>query len=51
MFIAKCGGESERRDNEMHVNNGDGSFTESGASLNLEDDMQTWSSAWADYDN
>ena len=51
MFIAKCGGESERRDNEMHVNNGDGTFTESGASLNLEDDMQTWSSAWADYDN
>ena len=32
MFIAKCGGESERRDNEMHVNNGDGTFTESGAS-------------------
>ena len=51
MFIAKCGGESERRDNEMHVNNGDGTFTEIGASLNLEDDMQTWSSAWADYDN
>ena len=51
MFMAKCGGESERRDNEMHVNNGDGTFTESGASLNLEDDMQTWSSAWADYDN
>ena len=51
LFIAKCGGESARRDNEMHVNNGDGTFTEMGASMNLEDDMQTWSSAWADYDN
>lgn len=51
LFIAKCGGEPERRDNEMHVNNGDGTFTEIAASLGLEDDMQTWSSAWADYDN
>lgn len=51
LFIAKCGGESERRDNEMHVNNGDGTYTEMASTLNLEDDMQTWSSAWADYDN
>ena len=51
LFIAKCGGESERRDNEMHVNNGDGTYSEGAASLNLEDDMQSWSSAWADYDN
>lgn len=51
LFIAKCGGESERRDNEMHVNNGDGTYTEIGATLGLEDDMQTWSSAWADFDN
>lgn len=51
MFIAKCGGSSDRRENEMHVNNGDGTFTESGAALGLEDDMQTWSSGWADYDN
>jgi len=51
MFIAKCGGESARRDNEMHRNNGDGTFTEVGAELGLEDDMQTWSSAWADFDN
>lgn len=51
MFIAKCGGEEARRDNEMHRNNGDGTFTEVGADLGLEDDMQTWSSAWADFDN
>ena len=51
LFIAKCGGESARRDNELHNNNGDGTFTEIGALVGLEDDMQTWSSAWADYDN
>lgn len=51
LFIAKCGGEAARRDNEMHVNNGDGTFTEMGAAMGLEDSMQTWSSAWADYDN
>ncbi|MDC8005162.1 FG-GAP-like repeat-containing protein [Aureisphaera galaxeae] len=51
LFIAKCGGESARRDNELHNNNGDGTFSEVGALVGLEDDMQTWSSAWADYDN
>lgn len=51
MFIAKCGGEPDRRDNEMHVNKGDGTFLEEGFKVGLEDNMQTWSSAWADYDN
>ncbi|MCH9659853.1 MAG: FG-GAP-like repeat-containing protein [Bacteroidetes bacterium] len=51
LFIAKCGGSSDRRDNELHQNNGDGTFSEVGAVVGLEDDMQTWSSAWADYDN
>lgn len=51
LFIAKCGGEPARRENELHLNNGDGTYTEVGAVVGLEDDMQTWSSAWADYDN
>ena len=51
MFIAKCGGETERRKNQMHRNNGDGTFTEVAASLRLDDPMQTWSSAWGDFDN
>lgn len=51
MFQAKCGGGVERRQNELHENNGDGTFTEIGNAAGLEDDMQTWSSAWADYDN
>lgn len=51
MFIAKCGGEEARRKNQMLRNNGDGSYTEVAVSLNLDDPMQTWSSAWGDFDN
>lgn len=51
MFIAKCGGETARRTNQLWRNNGDGSFTEVGVASGLADPMQTWSSAWGDYDN
>ncbi|MEH6536742.1 MAG: FG-GAP-like repeat-containing protein [Psychroserpens sp.] len=51
MFIAKCGGVTDRRRNIMLTSNGDGTYTENGASLGLDDPMQTWSSSWADYDN
>lgn len=51
MFIAKCGGSAERSSDQLYRNNGDGTFTEIGAAANLSDPMQTWSSAWADFDN
>ncbi|SFN48061.1 Por secretion system C-terminal sorting domain-containing protein [Bizionia echini] len=51
MFIAKCGGEEARRTNQMHKNNGDGSFSENASEIFLADPMQTWSSAWGDFDN
>ncbi len=51
LFIAKCGGEPARRTNQMHTNNGDGTYTENAEEIGLADDMQTWSSAWGDYDN
>lgn len=51
MFIAKCGGSAERSSDQLYRNNGDGTFTEIGAAANLRDPMQTWSSAWADFDN
>ena len=51
MFIAKCGGEEARRTNQMHNNNGDGTFTENAGAIGLADAMQTWSSAWGDFDN
>lgn len=51
MFMAKCGGGEERRTNQLFRNNGNGSFTEVAATANLADPIQTWSGAWADYDN
>ena len=51
MFIAKCGGETARRTNQMLTNNGDGTYTENALDLGLADPMQTWSSAWGDFDN
>ncbi|MFK2819019.1 FG-GAP-like repeat-containing protein [Flavobacteriaceae sp. LMIT009] len=51
MFMAKCGGGDERRTNQLFRNNGNGSFTEVGSDAGLADVIQTWSGAWADYDN
>jgi hypothetical protein len=52
LFIAKCrGGGSDAKINQMHRNNGDGTFTEVGAELGLADPLQTWSAAWGDFDN
>ncbi|MEM9053108.1 MAG: FG-GAP-like repeat-containing protein [Bacteroidota bacterium] len=52
MFIAKCrGGNEEVSLNQMHRNNGDGTFTEVASEIGLSDPIQTWSSAWADFDN
>jgi hypothetical protein len=52
MFIAKCrGGDSPANINQMHRNNGDGTFTEVAEGLGLADNVQTWSSAWGDFDN
>ncbi|WP_157811578.1 FG-GAP-like repeat-containing protein [Lacinutrix sp. Bg11-31] len=51
MFIAKCGGITARRTNQMHTNDGNGNYTENAAAIGLADPMQTWSSAWGDFDN
>jgi hypothetical protein len=52
LFIAKCrGGSSGAKFNELHRNNGDGTFSDVSVESNLRDALQTWSSAWADYDN
>ena len=50
MFMAKCGGSDARRTNQLFRNNGSGSYTEVGVSAGLADIIQTWSSAWGDYD-
>ncbi|WP_298417745.1 FG-GAP-like repeat-containing protein [uncultured Kordia sp.] len=52
MFIAKCrGGATTININEMHENDGSGNFTEVASTLGLADPIQTWSSAWGDFDN
>ena len=56
MFIAKCRGASgivPHQINELWRNNGDGTFTEVAGDpgVNMDDSVQTWSSAWADFDN
>ena len=52
LFIAKCrGGSGTAKFNELHRNNGDGTFTDVSVVANLYDPIQTWASAWADYDN
>lgn len=52
LFIAKCrGGSGTAKFNELHRNNGDGTFTDVSVAANLFDPIQTWSSAWADFDN
>ncbi|WP_299683044.1 FG-GAP-like repeat-containing protein [uncultured Dokdonia sp.] len=54
LFIAKCrGGNTDAKINELHRNNGDNTFTNiaGDSGVNLADPVQTWSSAWGDYDN
>ncbi|MEZ4738357.1 MAG: FG-GAP-like repeat-containing protein [Flavobacteriales bacterium] len=52
LFIAKCrGGENIAAIDQLHRNNGDGTFTEIAESVNLAAGYhQSWSSAWGDFD-
>lgn len=52
LFVAKCrGGSSTARVNELLRNDGGGVFTNVSVASNMADSVQTWSSAWNDYDN
>lgn len=54
LFIAKCSGGGQgatAKFNELFRNNGDGTFTDVSVESNLRDPIQTWSSAWGDFDN
>lgn len=54
LFIAKCsGGGSGPGGNidELHRNNGNGTFTNVAATANMANPVQTWSSAWGDFNN
>lgn len=52
LFIAKCrGGNTTAKINELHRNNGNGTFTNVSVQANMADSIQTWSAAWNDFDN
>ncbi|MEZ0007509.1 hypothetical protein ABH942_002891 [Flavobacterium sp. 28YEA47A] len=52
LFIAKCrGGNPAASTDELHRNNGDGTFTNVAAQAGLADPDQSWSSAFGDFDN
>ncbi|WP_259127142.1 FG-GAP-like repeat-containing protein [Chryseobacterium ginsenosidimutans] len=54
LYIAKCsGGGSGPGGNidELHKNNGDGTFTNVALTSNMANPTQTWSAAWGDFNN
>ncbi|MCZ2102654.1 MAG: FG-GAP-like repeat-containing protein [Chitinophagales bacterium] len=56
MVLSKCKAgvddpTDKRRINRLYINNGDGTFTESGATFNLNSGSQTWVTAVEDFDN
>lgn len=51
LHISKCGGGVDRYTDNLYRNNGDGTYTDVAAEANMANTTQTWSSAWADYNN
>jgi hypothetical protein len=55
LYITKCSGGapagSPRRINLLYSNNGDGTFTEVGEEANLDDDDQSWTTVFEDFNN
>ncbi|RZJ30812.1 MAG: T9SS type A sorting domain-containing protein [Flavobacterium sp.] len=55
MYEAKCRGGAQvndpKRINLLYRNNGDGTFTDVAPAAGVDDHAQSWSTAWADYDN
>jgi hypothetical protein len=52
LFLAKCrGGFTAENVNQLFRNDGDGNFTNVSVESGLADSIQTWSSAWGDFDN
>jgi hypothetical protein len=55
LYITKCQPQAPpgniNRTNLMYRNNGDGSYSEVGAQLGLDDNAQSWSTAFDDFDN
>jgi hypothetical protein len=48
LFIAKCGSDNI---DQLHRNDGNGNFTSVAPAAGINDGTESWSSAWADFDN
>ncbi len=55
LYITKCVGGSQpgniNRTNLLYKNNGDGTFTESGTEAGIDDNAQSWTTVFEDFDN
>ncbi|MDX1773194.1 putative secreted protein (Por secretion system target) [Oceanihabitans sediminis] len=54
LFLSKCNGggaAASARYNQLYQNDGFGNYNEVSESAGLNDPIQTWSSAWGDFDN
>lgn len=52
LFIAKCrGGASDAKVDELHRNDGNNTWTNVSVAAGMNEPSQSWSAAWADYDN
>lgn len=55
MYLTKCRGGSPDNDplnnNAMYTNNGDGTFTENGFDIGMQDSARSWSTVFEDFDN
>lgn len=52
LYIAKCrGGASTAKIDELHQNNGNGTFTDVSVAAGMANPSQSWSSAWNDFNN
>ncbi|HLV23933.1 MAG TPA: FG-GAP-like repeat-containing protein, partial [Moheibacter sp.] len=51
LHLSKCGGSEARYTDQLYRNNGDGTFTNVAAEANMDNTTQTWSTAWADFNN
>lgn len=51
LYLSKCRGNNPASINQLHRNNGDGTFTDIAAEMNMDQIQQNWSSAIGDFDN
>lgn len=51
LYLSKCRGNNPASINQLHRNNGDGTFTDVAAEMNMDQIQQNWSSAIGDFDN